>query len=373
DDRYLTAISDAVSLPVLRKDFIVDVYQLYLAQVIGAAAIRLIVRLLSDDELRRFHQLADRLGLSALVETHSSDEISRAIAAGSRLIGVNNRDLGSFTVDLNHTAQAATQVPDDVVFVSDSGLDQAAAIAQVERLGADAVLVGEALMRQTDKVAGLRALRQQLPHVKICGLSRPDDVAGIVAAAPDAVGFVFAPASRRRVSAEQAAALGQSLPPFIRRVGVFVDAAPAEIIALVRDGIIDSVQLHGHEDDAAIRQLRDQIAVPIIKAIRMDQAPDSWLGLAAADELLVDSGAGSGQTFDWQRLPQFDRPIWLAGGLNRDNVTAALQVPGVGGVDISSGVEVERAGQWHKDANLVADVVAQVRNFANPRRSKETA
>jgi indole-3-glycerol phosphate synthase len=156
---YLKEIASLVSLPVLRKDFIIDPYQIYEAKTLGAAAILLICSVLGQDELRAFHTLAHSLGLSVLVEAHDETEVARALAIGARIIGVNNRDLKDFSVDLNNSLRLRECVPDEVLFVSESGIHTAEDVKRLRDAGVDAILVGEAMMRAENKKAYLNALR----------------------------------------------------------------------------------------------------------------------------------------------------------------------------------------------------------------------
>ena len=157
-DEYLQAISTAVKLPVLRKDFIISEYQIYEARAIGASAILLICAILDDEPLKRFFKLADSLGLSALVEAHDETEVLRAIKAGARIIGVNNRNLKDFTVSLDTSFRLRTLVPDDILFVAESGIKTGAHTKSLYDHGADAVLIGETLMRSPDKKEALAEL-----------------------------------------------------------------------------------------------------------------------------------------------------------------------------------------------------------------------
>lgn len=158
-DAYLKEIVQAVSIPVLRKDFTIDRYMIYEAKVLGAAAILLICSILSDTELAEYHALADSLGLSVLVEAHDAEEVRRAADAGARIIGVNNRDLKTFVVDVENSIRLRSIAPADCVFVSESGIQTAKDIARLYQNGTDAVLIGETLMRSPDKKAALHALR----------------------------------------------------------------------------------------------------------------------------------------------------------------------------------------------------------------------
>ena len=158
-DKYLSEIAEVVKIPVLRKDFTVDEYMIYQAKVLGASAILLICSILSDKELTAYHKLATDLGLDALVEAHDEEEVKRALACGARIIGVNNRDLKTFQVDPNNSVRLRALVPKDVLFVSESGIQTPEDIRLLQDHGVDAVLIGETLMRASDKKAMLQQLR----------------------------------------------------------------------------------------------------------------------------------------------------------------------------------------------------------------------
>ena len=158
-DRYLQEIALTVSLPCLRKDFTVDAYMIYEAKLLGASAVLLICSILGEDVLREYIGLCDELGLSALVEAHDGEEVGMALRAGVRMIGVNNRNLRDFSVDTDLSRRLRALIPSDVVFVSESGVRTAEDIRKLRETGADAVLVGETLMRAPDKAAKLAQLR----------------------------------------------------------------------------------------------------------------------------------------------------------------------------------------------------------------------
>ncbi len=150
-DAYLREIAEMVQIPVLRKDFIIDAYQIYEARVLGASAVLLICALLEDEPLKEFLETAHEVGLDVLVEAHNEEEVKRALAAGADIIGVNNRDLKTFTVDINNSARLRRLVPEEVLFVSESGIRTSADVKRLEEMEVDAVLIGETLMRSTDK------------------------------------------------------------------------------------------------------------------------------------------------------------------------------------------------------------------------------
>ena len=158
-DEYLKEIAKTVSIPCLRKDFTVDKYMIYEAKVLGASAVLLICSILIEEEIREYLYLCDELGLSALVEAHDEAEVSVAVKAGARLIGINNRNLHDFSVDTDNSRRLRELIPRDVLFVSESGVRTAEDVAKLRAIGADAVLIGETLMRAPDKIAKLAELR----------------------------------------------------------------------------------------------------------------------------------------------------------------------------------------------------------------------
>lgn len=158
-DEYLAEISNAVKIPVLRKDFTVDEYMIYQAKTLGASAVLLICSILSKEQLSEYLGIAHSLGLSALVEAHDEYEVRTALSVGAGIIGVNNRDLRTFTVDINNSARLRKLVPPEVLFVSESGIKTAADIEALRSNGTNAVLIGETLMRSPDKKAALDELR----------------------------------------------------------------------------------------------------------------------------------------------------------------------------------------------------------------------
>ncbi|MBQ1601327.1 MAG: indole-3-glycerol phosphate synthase TrpC [Ruminococcus sp.] len=158
-DRYLQEIAAAVHIPCLRKDFTVDAYMLYEAKCLGAAAVLLICSILSEEQIKAYIKICDTLGLSALVEAHDEAEVKTALRCGARIIGVNNRNLKDFSVDTDNSRRLRRLIPKDVVFVSESGVKTPEDVQLLREVGADAVLIGETLMRAADKKQKLNELR----------------------------------------------------------------------------------------------------------------------------------------------------------------------------------------------------------------------
>ena len=197
-----------------------------------------------------------------------------------------------------------------------------------------------------------------MTKIKLCGLTRLSDIEAANELRPDYIGFVFAPKSRRYVTAEKAAELKRRLDPGIKAVGVFVNERPEVIAALLNSGTIDTAQLHGSESEEYIHQLRLLTDKQIIKAFRIQTEQDTLATQASsADLVLLDSGAGTGTAFDWNLIQNTQRPYLLAGGLAPDNVISAIQTFHPYGVDVSSGIETNGL----KDNKKMAAFVAAVR------------
>ena len=158
-DEYLREIVNTVKIPCIRKDFTVDEYMIYEAKVLGAKAVLLICAILTEEQIREYIRICDELGISALVEAHDEQEIAVAIRAGARLIGVNNRNLKDFSVDTNNSRRLREMIPKGVLFVSESGIKDSGDIKLLKEANVDAVLIGETLMKATDKTKKLRELR----------------------------------------------------------------------------------------------------------------------------------------------------------------------------------------------------------------------
>ena len=161
-DKYLEEIANSVKVPCIRKDFTVDEYMIYQARVLGASAVLLICSILSKEQIKEYLHICDELGMSALVEAHDEAEISVACSANARIIGVNNRNLKDFSVDTSNSKRLRSLIPEDVIFVSESGIKDRADVQELEEANVDAVLVGETLMRASDKAYMLNKLRGHL-------------------------------------------------------------------------------------------------------------------------------------------------------------------------------------------------------------------
>ena len=390
DKKYLHEIASTVKIPVLRKDFIIDEYQIYQAKVWGASAILLICACLDVPTLTKFRELADSLGLSSLVEAHDEAEVQMAIDCGARIIGVNNRNLKDFTVDVQNSVRLRNLVEDDVIFVSESGLETPEDIQVLRDNNIGVALMGETFMRSPNKVEKLAYLygpTYYSPKIKMCGISKVETIPAIVDAKPDYMGLVFAP-SKRQVTVEQAKTLvdelhkqyektyGEATAPMntdttqdgqdsqdsqdnqefvqgnsnfekIKTVGVFVNETVENLLKIAEEVKLDVIQLHGDEDETFIQSLKECTNVEVWKAVQVRSAADAekWID-SSADMLLFDAyhkdeRGGTGEVFDWSSLDEFERPFMLAGGMDSTNVARAIRTVRPYGIDISSGIETE--------------------------------
>ena len=358
DKKYLQEIASTVKIPVLRKDFIIDEYQIYQAKVWGASAILLICACLDVPTLTKFRELADSLGLSSLVEAHDEAEVQMAIDCGARIIGVNNRNLKDFTVDVQNSVRLRNLVQDDVIFVSESGLETPEDIQVLRNNNIGVALMGETFMRSPNKVEKLAYLygpTYYMPKVKMCGISKVETIPAIIDAKPDYMGLVFAP-SKRQVTVDQAKTLVEELhkqyavrynSKTIKTVGVFVNETIENLLKIAEEVKLDVIQLHGDEDESFIQILKEQSNVEVWKAVQVRSAADAekWID-SSADMLLFDAyhkdeRGGTGEVFDWSCLDGFERPFMLAGGIDSTNVARAIRTVRPYGIDISSGIETD--------------------------------
>lgn len=392
DKKYLQEIANTVKIPVLRKDFIIDEYQIYQAKVWGASVILLICACLDVPTLTKFRELADSLGLSSLVEAHDEHEVQMAIDCGARIIGVNNRNLKDFTVDVQNSVRLRNLVEDDVIFVSESGLETPEDIQVLRDNNIGVALMGETFMRSPNKVEKLAYLygsTYYTPKVKMCGISKVETIPAVVDAKPDYMGLVFAP-SKRQVTVDQAKTLVEELhkqyanrynrdaeqysnqtlihQEFIKTVGIFVNETLDNLVTIATEVNLDAVQLHGDEDEAFIQSLKERTNVEVWKAVQIRSAADAeaWID-SSADMLLFDAyhkdeRGGTGEVFDWSSLDEFERPFMLAGGIDSTNVARAIRTVRPYGIDISSGIETEGV----KDDEKIKAFTNIVRTIAMP-------
>ncbi|GAC1344992.1 MAG: bifunctional indole-3-glycerol-phosphate synthase TrpC/phosphoribosylanthranilate isomerase TrpF [Ktedonobacteraceae bacterium] len=374
---YLTAIKQAVSIPVLRKDFIVDAYQVYEARAWGADAILLICAILDDTQLHHLLTVAHEQHMHCLVEVHNIKETQRAVAAGANIIGVNNRDLVTFSMNPYLIRELRPLIPAHRVVVAESGIHNAADARRLARYNVQAMLVGESLVTSNDVPTQMSTLLQGAnasTQVKICGLSTSEHMHAAIDAEADMLGLVFyepshryvQPQHIRKVLATQGyfASTGNAESALPDLVGVFVNEDPDFINDIVEQVGLHFVQLHGHEPPEFCQRIKR----PVLKAFHLHNDSDkSSIAIygAAAWHILLDTPTaawgGTGQTHDWKlaRTIAQEMPILLAGGLTPENVGEAISQVHPWGVDVSSGVETNKI----KDIGKIRTFVKNVRQL----------
>ncbi|HEV8408602.1 MAG TPA: bifunctional indole-3-glycerol-phosphate synthase TrpC/phosphoribosylanthranilate isomerase TrpF [Sphingomicrobium sp.] len=323
--------------PILAKDFFIDLRQVAEARLVGADAILVMLSLVDDETARAMVEEARLFSMDVLVEVHSEGEMRRALALGAPLIGINNRDLGNFSVDLAVTERLAGLAPDRLL-VSESGISSRADVERIAPL-VDGFLIGSALMRSADPAQAARKL--VFGRTKLCGLKCGADLR---AARPAAhAGFVFVPGSPRHVTADEAAPLaGIARRSGILPVGVFRDASMATVADIATLINLHAVQLHGSEGPGYVRALRRELPPSCEIWTAMSVGREALDG-RGGDRILFDNEkGGSGANFDWSLVkdhPELARGI-VAGGIGAHNAVAARGL-GAFAIDIGSSVDLK--------------------------------
>lgn len=366
DFSYLAAVSAAVDIPVLCKDFIVSEAHVVLARHYGADAILLMLSVLSDDDYRELSAVAARYNMDVLTEVATEQELQRAIALNAQIIGINNRNLHDLSIDPQRSIVMSQQVPSGTLIVAESGYSDHQAVRAAAPF-VDGFLIGSALSQQQNVDQACRELIYG--EHKICGLTQPADATVVRAAGAAYAGLIFVGYSPRCVTREQAQAI-IAAEPALQFVGVFADQPLAEVASIAQQLNLAVVQLHGQEDFDYLDQLRKALpsGTRIWKAIGVDEPlllPD-----LEVDAFLLDNRfGGSGQPFDWQLLNGLTEPqrqqCVLAGGLQLSNLAEA-QRTGVARLDVNSGVEYAKG---RKDAGKIITFFQAIRAYgrANAR------
>lgn len=335
----LRTVREESSLPLLCKDFILSPWQIVEARAHGADAALLMLSVLDDNEVLACLNQAKVLGMDCLVEVHTQEEMDRALQLPISIIGINNRDLRTLTIDLSTTEHLASQVPSDRIVVTESGVRTR---KDVDRLSpyVDAFLVGSSLMEQADVFAGARNL--VFGRIKVCGLTRREDIDFLTQTGAAFGGLIFAKKSPRYVAPSAAEQLirDQNLP----FVGVWQNAPIEEVSSTAIQLGLNAVQLHGGESSAYVRELLtklpDSCELWYATSLPDNNSTPTGVDRVLFDTKVGDQRGGTGQTFPWALAtshPGAQHGI-LAGGLNPLNIVEARAV-GTWALDVNSGVE----------------------------------
>ncbi|AZA10316.1 bifunctional indole-3-glycerol-phosphate synthase TrpC/phosphoribosylanthranilate isomerase TrpF [Corynebacterium pseudopelargi] len=360
DYNHLATVASSTHLPVLCKDFIIDLVQVHAARYFGADAILLMLSILDDDEYRVLSAEAQRLGMDVLTEVIDEEEVARAQRLGAKIFGINHRNLHDLSIDLGRSARLAPLVPKGAVVVSESGIREHAVVRELAA-HSDAYLVGSHLTGQQDVDQAARSL--VFGDNKVCGLRSPSAAQAARAAGALYGGLIFEQASPRNVSRETSAEI-IAAEPGLRYVAV--SRRTEGWAELIQEGIV-AVQIHApyqgslEAERALIAHVREEVGegIEVWRAISMTapEGPELARALVEEVDLLVLDAAegGSGTRFDWALIPEEVRQHSLiAGGIGPDNLHEALGI-GCAGVDLNSGVEYHHAGPFnhHKDAGAL--------------------
>jgi indole-3-glycerol phosphate synthase/phosphoribosylanthranilate isomerase len=410
----LAAIRALTALPLLRKDFIIDEIQIYEAAAVGADAVLLIVAALDDATLAKLRTTAeDELGLDAIVEVHTSEELRRAVRTGATHIGVNNRDLQTFRTSLETSERLIAEAPRDRIMISESGLQDPKSLRHLRALGFRGFLIGEALMRAPDPEAALRdfiagaeggslpqigcshrpvagptefstahsavatANRSNRVQIKICGVTNANDTRACAKLGADMIGFNFYRKSPRYIEPAAVRRVLDELPAQICAVGVFVDADPAEIRKVAKTAGVRCVQLHGHTTLESCNELAGEFRV--IRALSTDARfePEQTAAFPNCD-VLIDAyhpelHGGTGQTCDWsaaRATMRYTRFLILSGGLDAQNVARAITAVRPHAVDVCSGTESAPGVKDHRKLEQFINAVRTASPIMNASSSR---
>lgn len=342
----IARIKQAVSVPVLQKDFVVDTYQIYEARVAGSDALLLIAKLLDADDLGQFVELALELGVEPVVEINDQADMEKALTTPTRIIAVNARDLSTFKVDVPGACELLGAIPDGYIRLGFSGVSSTAEVAAYAKSGARGVLVGTSLMladRIREHITSLKGARSPV-KVKICGIRNLETAKAAVDAGADYLGFNFVPESRRYIRPEDATKIIEKVRGKASIVGVFRDAPLETVQQLTQTLGLDAVQLHGDESPDYASSLK----LPVIKAIAVPEGTEvQVLGqkmqqygkdtLFLLDRATQGSGASVDLAVAAGLAGQFR--CFVAGGLTPDTVIDVVAAVKPHGVDVAGGVE----------------------------------
>lgn len=360
DFKNLSIAKATSTCPILCKDFVVDAYQIYLARYHGANAVLLMLSVLRDDEYRYLANIAHTLGMGVLTEVNDEVEVGRALKLRAKVIGINNRDLRDLSIDLSKTERLSALMPEAQIVISESGIRSYSDIRSLSHF-ADGFLIGSHLMGSDHLERALQALLTG-GH-KVCGLTSAKDAKAAYDAGATYGGLIFILTSPRGVTYREAKEIVTEAP--LKYIGVFQNDDIDAIVFIVKEVGLNAVQLHGHEPQQYINDLRAKLPldVKIIKAVNIQQDTTTLpaMDYTHVDYYLLDGKkGGSGEPFDWDLLQGIDLSnLFLAGGISSANIEAALSYQPLG-VDINSGVE-NAPGQ--KDPIKLQQIFEKIVNY----------
>ncbi len=360
----LQKISTITTKPILRKDFIIEEYQIYEARYFGADAILLIASLLSTSQIEHFIDLAKSLKMDCLVEVHTAEEIAK-LPGNVEIAGINNRNLKDFSISLDTTVDLSRQLKAKCeVIVTESGIHTGNDVQKIKPF-ADAMLIGTSIMSKSDIASKIYQLFR--PKVKICGITRMEDAQFCINQGVDYLGFIFYEQSKRYISPAAACKIITKIKEenqHTKFIGVFVNAIKSRMLQIMADCSLDFVQLHGEEDESYFSDIREKTIKVFRVEDQMNQFQIDHINRCKASGILLDTftkeiRGGTGKTFNWRNIKDITHDnLFLAGGLTPENVNGALDFkPDV--LDINSGVELSPGIKDHGKIEMIMNLLAR--------------
>ncbi|MEK7096843.1 MAG: bifunctional indole-3-glycerol-phosphate synthase TrpC/phosphoribosylanthranilate isomerase TrpF, partial [Patescibacteria group bacterium] len=368
---FIKEIKKVTTVPILRKDFIFDPYQIYESYLAGADAILLITTMFEEKKLVELVNLTHKLGMECLVETHTKEDVDKALKTKAKIIGINARDLKTFEVNLGNIISLAKEIPPDRIIVAESGIEGRKDVERLAEAGIKVILVGTALMKVSDvreKVKEFCLNIKRIPKIKICGITNKKDAFAIAKLKPDYLGFIFDSQSKRYIKPKLAQEIISTIRKVhgstIRFVGVFVNQDIETIKKIIKNCSLDIIQLHGEETKKYIIELKkickkeSKIWKTIIIKVKAEKEKIKKYR-KLADKILFDAGRGSGKEIDISLLENETVDI-LAGGLGVENIEKILSKISPGIIDANSKLELYPG---KKDVDLVKKFIEKVRQI----------
>lgn len=349
---FVGKIKNIVSLPVLQKDFIIDLYQLYEAKITGADAILLIAKILSAKDLFALVKQSQKLGFEPVVEINNESELKKATATTTKIIAVNARNLDTFVINIDNACKLIRKIPDKFIKLSFSGISSKLDVQKYQNAGANGILIGTSLMKTKNIKRYLSSLLSV--QVKICGIRTLSAAKAAIDAGADFLGFNFVPTSKRYTHPKKAKEIIKHIKGKIKTVGVFQDNKISQVNEISKTLELDFVQLHGNENNEYIKKIN----LPVIKSIKIGNTITSTTALY----ILIDRNKrGQGRMADVKKAAKFTSkfPTFYSGGLTVDNVAEVVKKVQPFAVDVAGGIEtngkqdIKKINQFIKNAKEV--------------------
>ena len=354
---FIPIVKSIVTQPVLCKDFFIDPYQVYLARYYQAHAILLMLSILSNEQYNILSNIAKDMNMGIITEVNNETELKRAIVLNAKVIGINNRNLHDFSIDLNRTRKIAPLIPNNIKIISESGINNYSQIRELSKL-AHGFLIGSSLMLKKDLDTAIR--KMIMGDNKVCGLTQKKDAEMSKKSGAIYGGLIFIKSSKRYIDENQAIKIIYSTN--LQYVGIFRDENINHVVSVAKSLNLQAIQLHGNEDQNYINKLRNQLPyeIKIWKAFSIKEIVPNC-NFKNINYYLFDSlEGGSGKSFNWSILSNYNLSnVILAGGLNPNNCVLASKL-GCAGLDFNSGIE-NSFGK--KDPKKIASVFQSLRMF----------